>query len=120
MAELASIVELLDDDVRRIDLAINEAKYAEEISDPEKASEAAHHAIAIAQIANLPLQEAQGYYEWGMSLYRLGRYDESLERMETCLALAQERRRPQTASGSNACDRIQIWRLRERMPAQRR
>ena len=39
----------------------------EEISDPEKASEAAQRAIAIAQTANLPLQEAQGYYEWGMS-----------------------------------------------------
>ena len=86
---MQSLAEALDDDHRRAEALVRLCVYYEETSQFAEEAEVSQKAIAFARKAGDAEREAQGYYEWGTALYRLGEMAEAQERMAEGLALAQ-------------------------------
>ncbi|MCP4536400.1 MAG: tetratricopeptide repeat protein [Chloroflexi bacterium] len=90
LAILAELVEALDDDRRRIAVALRRASYAEAASDYEMCIEAAQQAVELAKNIHDILGEAEATAQWGGALWRKGDYDASRSVLERALSLARE------------------------------
>lgn len=88
LAGLAKIAERLDDDRRRAEVLLGQARYAESTGDFVAAITAAQEAIRLAQQAGGLAQEASGYMHWGRSLWRQGDYEPARLQLERALDLS--------------------------------
>lgn len=84
----------LEDDRRRAELALRQATYAEAISDYPAAVAAAQEAIRLAQAVQDVALDAAGALQWGLALWRQGRYEPARSQVEQALVLARDARLP--------------------------
>ncbi len=84
---LEDLVEMLDDDARRLEVALRQAPLAEATGDYPAAVVAAQRAIALAQKLSLPCQEAEGLLFWGRALTRQGNYFQAQQQFERALTM---------------------------------
>ncbi|MGH2521715.1 MAG: AAA family ATPase, partial [Anaerolineales bacterium] len=89
LAALAELVEQLDDNRRRAQVALRQANYAEAMSNYPAALAAAQRAIAQATQAQDPAAETEGYAAWGKTLWRQGDYEAARAYLERALSLAR-------------------------------
>jgi DNA-binding SARP family transcriptional activator/predicted ATPase len=101
--DLSALKELsaaLDDDTRRAEVSLREARYAEATSDYEAAIVAARNAIGLAQKDQNVSQEAAGYLQWGRALWQQGDYAAARVRLEQALRLARTAQLPDIEADS--------------------
>jgi len=103
LQSLQVLVEALDDDRRRAEVALRRADYAEASGDYAVTGIAARDAVALAQKAREPALEARGLLGWGRALSRQGDNEGSRLRFEQGLKLAQTARLPGLEADSRRC-----------------
>jgi len=89
LAEAAELAELLDDDRRRAEVALRQARLAHYRADYPAAVAASRSAVCLAQGAGDVAAEAAGYRWWGRTLRQQGYYDDSRARLQRALTLAR-------------------------------
>lgn len=88
LADLRQLISRLPDPVWQADVALKEAHFACEIQGQYDAAAArAREALAIAETRQLPHRQAEAWKIIGMSLYRQGRYQESVVAYRQAVAL---------------------------------
>jgi DNA-binding SARP family transcriptional activator/Tfp pilus assembly protein PilF/biotin operon repressor len=97
---LAQLAEEMDDDRRRAEVALRQARQYELTSDFPPAIAAASHAVRLAQAALDVTIEAESYMEWGWALLLQAEHTSARSQFEQALALAQSAgNRPLEADG---------------------
>jgi adenylate cyclase len=86
---LGELAELLDDDRRRTEVGLRQARYAEVSGDYPAAIVAAQAAIRLAQVVQDLNGEAAGHRLWGITLMRQGDYDAAGTQFAQTLTLAR-------------------------------
>jgi predicted ATPase len=84
------LAKQLDDDRRRAEAAMHRANYTYLIADYETTTDVVQQLIALGQAIGETYYEAHGYIEWGSTLWSMGEYEESQEKVEQGLQLAEE------------------------------
>ncbi len=92
LVALEGLAEALDDDGRRAEVALRQAKYAEATSDFAMSIAAAQRVIDLAQHKIGDTQVADGlmakaHLTWGASLWRQGHYDQSRAHLDQALPI---------------------------------
>ncbi len=87
---LDSLVEQLNDDRRRAEVALRRANYAEVISDYPTALAAAQQATQLSASIQDRTHEVEGYIAWGKTLWRQGNYQAARISLEQALKVAQD------------------------------
>jgi len=100
LTALEELAEVLDDEHRRIEVALHRIGYAEAIGDYPAAIVSARQAVALAQAAGDVESEARAYFEWGRVIWRQGDYVAARPSLEQGLALARSAGLPQVEAGS--------------------
>ena len=90
LASLKRLAEALDDDQKQAEVALCHSQYAEAMGDYQAAIEAAREVIDLSQKTQDVRIEAQGFFWWGITLWRKGDYQASQTQLEQSLALTQE------------------------------
>jgi DNA-binding SARP family transcriptional activator/tetratricopeptide (TPR) repeat protein len=89
LSALAGLAERLDDDQRRAHVALRRGKRAEEMADYDAVIVAAQTLLRLAQETGEGHIEAGGQRQWGVALWRQGKYQDALDRLQRALALAR-------------------------------
>lgn len=89
LVTLEGLVERLDDDHRRLEVALRQALSSEATGAYPSAIAAAKRAITLAQMLQLPCKEAEGQLLWGRALTRQGHYAMAQQQFEQASALLQ-------------------------------
>jgi predicted ATPase len=89
LAALGELAELLDDDRRRAEVALRQARYAEVICDYSASTTAAQTAVRLAQAAQDVSWQAAGHLQWGRALLRQGDYEAAGLQCREALSLAR-------------------------------
>jgi tetratricopeptide (TPR) repeat protein len=97
---LKELSEALDDNKRRAEVFLQEARYAEATSDYKAASAAARTAIGLAQANQDVSDEAAGYLQWGRALWQQGDYAAAHAQLEQALHLARAAQLPDVEADS--------------------
>ena len=87
---LGDLTGALDDDWRRVEVAIRLTKYAEMTSDYPAAIAAARMSVNLARELHHREGEAEGYLLLGRAQWRKGDFDDSLKNLEMALSLARK------------------------------
>jgi predicted ATPase/class 3 adenylate cyclase len=90
LAALEKLAEALEDRVKEAEIALRQARLAENISDFPAAIHAAQRAVSLAQAGGNREMEAAGYLEWGRTLWRKGTYEEAMQRLNQALEGARK------------------------------
>ena len=100
LVELARLATTLQDDSKRAEVALHQARYAEATSDYAAASAAAEEAARLAeQAGNIDLV-AKSALIWGNSLWRQRRFSAAQHQLQQSLAKAQSAALPQVEANS--------------------
>jgi predicted ATPase/DNA-binding SARP family transcriptional activator/class 3 adenylate cyclase len=86
---LQEVVEILDDNTARAELAVRQARYYSLASAYEQAIAAARTATTLTEITHDVEQSAMAYREWGRALHLQGRHRTALLHLERALSIAQ-------------------------------
>ena len=89
LVQLGIHASALNDDRRRVEVAIRLTQFAFITGDYPAAIAAAKLGVTLAQETKHRQGEAEGYLYWGRSLWRRGLFEESLPHLEQALALAR-------------------------------
>jgi len=90
LVALQELVEVLDDDRRRMEVALLQANCASMLSDYPAAIAAARLTIRLAQAMGDVYSEAMGYNEWGRALMLQANCSAARARLERALSLARD------------------------------
>lgn len=103
LAELARLAATLQDDSKRAEVALHQARYAEATSDYGAASAAAEEAARLAgQAGNIGLV-AQSTLIWGNSLWRQRQFSAAKRQLQQAVTVAKSAALPQVESKQHAC-----------------
>jgi tetratricopeptide (TPR) repeat protein len=100
LTALGELAEALDEDTRRLEVALRRISYAEAVGDYAAAIASAQRAIGLAQASGDVESEATAYLRWGRALWRQGDYAAAQSPLEQSLALAQAAGLRQVEAGS--------------------
>jgi predicted ATPase/DNA-binding SARP family transcriptional activator len=100
LSGLKGLSEAIDDDKRRAEVSLREARYAEATSDYQAADAAAQAAIGLAQANQDVSDEAAGYLQWGRALWQQGDYAAAHAQLEQALHLARAAQLPEVEADS--------------------
>ena len=100
LSTLAQLVDFVDDDQKRGELALLQAFHARETSNYPLIMENAQAAIRFGQLSGVNRLEAKGYLLWGRALLSQGDYTESRDKFNAALNLARSERFPQIEADS--------------------
>jgi len=89
LAAMEKAAEALDDDRRRAEVALRQARYAVATGNFAAAGAAARTAIRLAQADQVTDQEAEGHLTWGQALWRQGDYQAARSQLERALFMAR-------------------------------
>ena len=89
LAALESLAGDLNDDRRRVEVALRQAHYAETIGDYPTTIAAAQAAIDLARAVQDMKSEAAGYQQWGWALWHQGKYKAARLQLGQALNLAR-------------------------------
>ncbi|MCB8942845.1 MAG: tetratricopeptide repeat protein [Ardenticatenaceae bacterium] len=89
LIQLGSRASALNEDRRRVEVAVRLTGFAFVTGDYAAAIAAAKLGVTLAQETKHRQGEAEGYLLWGRALWRRGLFEESLPRLEKALALAR-------------------------------
>jgi len=89
LTTLSELASALDDDHKRVEVALRQANYYVALSDYGAALEAVQQALAHAAQSPHRDIEIKAHIEWGRVLVRLGDFETSREALERALALAR-------------------------------
>jgi adenylate cyclase len=89
LAALGELAEMLDDDRRRAEVSLRQAKYAEVTCDYPASATAAQTAVRLAQAAQDVNWQAAGHLQWGRALLRQGSYEAAGLQCRETLSLAR-------------------------------
>jgi tetratricopeptide (TPR) repeat protein len=100
LVALEALVEALDDNQRRVEVALRRGRYAGVTCDYSATLAASQTAVRLAQVIQDSSSEAWGYQQWGQALFHQGDYDGARNRLEQALSLARasESRKTEAAS----------------------
>ncbi|MCP4536403.1 MAG: AAA family ATPase [Chloroflexi bacterium] len=89
LTRLGELAQMLDDDHRRIEVALRRISYAEAIGDYPAAVDNARQAIALARGAGDVESEATAYLRWGRAIWRHGDLNAAQAPLDQALVLAR-------------------------------
>ncbi len=90
LADLAVLAEVLDDDRRRAEVALRQAKHAVMTGDYQSGLTTVQKAIRLAQAADDAKTEAKGYLYWGQALWYQGDYQAAQVQLKQAMFLVRE------------------------------
>jgi tetratricopeptide (TPR) repeat protein len=86
---LQELIQILDDDQKRVEIALRQASYASTTSNYPAAIAAAQEGIRLARTVQDTGSQAVGYFQWGSAAEYQGDYEVACSKLEKALALSR-------------------------------
>jgi serine/threonine protein kinase/tetratricopeptide (TPR) repeat protein len=100
LATLVELAETLDDDRKRVEVALRQAQFGDVTGDYQSVVEAATKSVGLSIKLGAIEQEAEARYWWGQALYRQGDYAEARSLLEKAQTQAHAAYLPSVAANS--------------------
>jgi tetratricopeptide (TPR) repeat protein len=89
LATLERLAEMLQDDQRRAEVAVRQARYAVMVTDYAAAIAAAQAAVGFGRVAQDVVSQAKAHLHWGRAFWRQDKFDAAERQFEQVLVLAR-------------------------------